>query len=412
MKNNPFDGMIKQLEKVQSIIKIDENIFSQLRSPQKVLEVSIPVKMDDGKVRVFTGYRSQYNNARGPYKGGIRFHPQVNIDEVKALSAWMTWKCAVVGIPLGGGKGGVIVDSKKLSEGEIERLSRGYIQAVHKLIGPKVDVPAPDVYTDPKIMAYMVDEYEKLSGGFNPGVITGKPLSIGGSKARSYSTAQGAYYVLKTIVSKIGLKVGATVAMEGFGNAGGLLAGILHDAGYKIVAVSDSHGAISNVKGLDIKKLTEYKKKNGEMKDFPGSKNISQKDIFSYKADILIPAALEGSITKENAGSIKAKVILEVANGPVVSEADEMLEKKNVLIVPDILANAGGVAVSYFEQVQNAMNYYSTEKEVLEKLEKVMIDSTEAVWKNKVENKTSLRMGAYILAVKRVAEAMKDRGWK
>jgi glutamate dehydrogenase/leucine dehydrogenase len=412
MSNNPFAGMLAQLAEVQKLIKIDENIFAQLQQPQKFLEVAIPVKMDNGQVKIFTGFRSQYNNARGPYKGGIRFHPGVNIDEVKALSGWMTWKCAVVGIPLGGGKGGVIVDTKRLSESEIEKLSRGYIQAVHKLIGPTVDVPAPDVYTDPKIMGYMMDEYEKIVGGFAGGVITGKPLSIGGSQARSYATAQGAFYVLQTVASKLKLTKKAKVAIEGFGNAGGILADILFTAGYQIIAVSDSHGAVINEKGLNIKDLAKHKKLTGSVKDFKGAKNIPQADIFTVKTDILIPAALEGSITKDNASDIKAKMILEVANGPITNEADEILNKKGIAVCPDILSNAGGVATSYFEQVQNAMNFYWTEKEVLAKLKPLMESSAEAVWQASKEYKTSLRMGAYVVAVKRVAEAMKDRGLK
>jgi glutamate dehydrogenase/leucine dehydrogenase len=412
MSNNPFLGMLAQLEEVQKLVGIDKNIFAQLQKPQKVLEVSIPVKMDDGHLEVFTGFRSQYNNARGPYKGGIRFHPGVTYDEVKALSAWMTWKCATVGIPLGGGKGGVVVDTSKMSEGEVERLSRGYIQAIHKLIGPDVDVPAPDVYTNPKIMGYMMDEYEKISGGYRAGVITGKPLSIGGSKARSYATAQGAFYTLQTIAPKLKIIKGAKVIVEGFGNAGGLLAEILEKAGYKIVAVCDSRGAIVNDKGLSTKKLAEHKEKTGSVKDFPGAKNITKEEMFALKADILIPAALESSITKENADKINVKMILEVANGPITNEADEILNKKKIVVVPDILANAGGVATSYFEQVQNAMNYYWTEKEVLAKLEPLMKDSAEAVWNSAKEYKTSLRMGAYAVAVKRVAEAMKDRGWR
>lgn len=412
MSNNPFAGMLAQLEEVQKLVCVDKNIFAQLQKPQKVLEVSIPVKMDDGHIEVFTGFRSQYNNARGPYKGGIRFHPNVNVDEVKALSAWMTWKCAVVGIPLGGGKGGVIVDPKKLSENEIEKLSRAYIQAVHKLIGPTVDVPAPDVYTDPKIMGYMMDEYEKIIGGYSAGVITGKPLSIGGSKARSYATAQGAFYVLQALAPKLKIVKGSKVIVEGFGNAGGLLAEILAKAGYKIIAVCDSRGAIISEKGLNIKMLTAHKEKTGSVKDFSGAKNITKDEMFAIKADILVPAALEGSITKEIAEKINVKLILEVANGPVVNEADAILNKKKIVVAPDILVNAGGVATSYFEQVQNSMNYYWTEKEVLVKLEPLMRESAETVWNVAKEYKASLRLGAYAVAIKRVAEAMKDRGWK
>lgn len=406
--SNPFENMLRQLADVQKLIKIDKNIFAQLQAPQKCLEVSIPVRMDDDSVKVFTGFRSQYNDARGPYKGGIRFHPAVTRDEVKALSAWMTWKCAVVGIPLGGGKGGVIVDPRILSEKELEQLSRGYIKGIYKLIGPKTDVPAPDVYTDSKIMSWMLDEYERLVGIHEPGVITGKPLALGGSKARSYSTSEGAFYVLQNIATKLSLDKNASVAIEGFGNAGGLLAERLFADGYKIVAVSDSKGAIENQKGLNIKELAKYKKANGSVIGFPGSQNLKNK-FFSVKTDIMIPAALDGSINAENAYEIKAKLILEVANGPVTNEAEAILAKKGVTIVPDILANAGGVVVSYFEQVQNAANYYWTEKEVLEKLKKIMTDSAEEVWKNSCDYKTTVRLGAYISAVKRVVEAMSAR---
>jgi len=406
--SNPFENMLRQLADVQKLIKIDQNIFAQLQSPQKCLEVSIPVRMDNGSVKIFTGFRAQYNDARGPYKGGIRFHPAVTRDEVKALSAWMTWKCAVVGIPLGGGKGGVIVDPRTLSEKELEQLSRGFIKGIYKLIGPKVDVPAPDVYTDSKIMSWMLDEYEKLVGVHEPGVITGKPLALGGSKARSYSTSEGAFYVLQNIASKLGLDKNASIAIEGFGNAGGLLAERLFTDGYKVVAVSDSKGAIENQKGLNIKELVKYKKANGSVLNFPGSQNLKNK-FFSVKADIMIPAALDGSINAENASEIKARLILEVANGPVTNEAETILAKKGVIIVPDILANAGGVVVSYFEQVQNAANYYWSEEEVLEKLKKIMTDSAEEVWKNSRDYKTTVRLGAYISAVKRVAEAMSAR---
>ncbi len=412
VKANPFESMLKQLDTVQKIIKINANVYEQLKSPEKCLEISIPVKMDDGSVKVFTGFRSQYNSARGPYKGGIRFHPDVTVEEVKALSAWMTWKCAVVDIPLGGGKGGVILDPKKLSQNELEKLSRGYIDGIYKLIGPNTDVPAPDVYTDSKIMSWMLDEYEKLVGVHAPGVITGKPLSLGGSKARSYSTAQGAFYVLQTIAPKLNLPQDATVAIEGFGNAGGILAEIMDKAGYKIIAVSDSKGAIENKDGLNIKELSKHKKEKGSVCGFAGSKDISVKKFFASQVDIFVPAALDGSINALNASDIKAKLILEVANGPVTNEAEAILSKKGVVIIPDILANAGGVVVSYFEQVQNASNYYWTEEEVLTKLKKIMQESAEAVWTNSEAYSTTVRMGAYIVAILRVAEAMEYRGKK
>ena len=412
-KNNhdPFSNALKQIEAVKDTIKLEDNIYAQLQAPKKFLEVNIPVKMDDGKIKLFKGFRSQFNDARGPFKGGIRFHPDVNESEVKALSAWMTWKTAVVNIPLGGGKGGVIVDPRSLSDRELEELSRGYVRGIYKLIGSAVDVPAPDVYTDPRIMGWMMDEYEKLIGKNDPGVITGKPLSIGGSEARSYSTAQGGFYVLDAAVKKMGLSKNATVAIQGFGNAGAHMAKILQKAGYKIVAVSDSKGTIVNMMGIDAEKLEEHKKKTGSVAAYPGCENLGAEHCLGQEADILIPAALENSITSVNVKVIKAKLIVELANGPITPEADEVLKKKNILVVPDILANAGGVTVSYFEQVQNAYGYYWTEQEVLEKLSKIMYASFEQIWEKKEEYLTDMRTAAYILAVERVAQAMRDRGW-
>lgn len=407
-KIDAFDNAMKQLSEVKEIINLDENIFLQLQAPDKFLEVNIPVKMDNGRIKVFKGYRSQYNNARGPYKGGIRFHPDVNESEVRALSAWMTWKTAVANIPLGGGKGGVIVNPKELSEGELERLSRGYLQAIYKLIGPKVDVPAPDVYTNPKIMGWMLDEYEKLVGHHEPGVITGKPLELGGSQGRNYSTAQGAVHVLNEAIKKLGLTTSATIAIQGFGNAGSYLAKILSKQGFKIIALSDSGGAVYNPVGLDVEAISVYKDANKTIAGFTGAQTVD--DILTLDVDILIPAALENVITAENANNIKAKLIIELANGPTTPEADKILNDKNILVVPDILSNAGGVVVSYFEQVQNAYNYYWPEFAVLDRLEKVMVDAFNQSWEAKEKYHVSLRMGCYALAVGRVAAAMKARG--
>jgi glutamate dehydrogenase/leucine dehydrogenase len=408
--NDAFANALEQLRKLKEIVSLDENIFAQLQSPQKMLEVSIPVRMDDKSVKVFTGYRAQFNDARGPFKGGIRFHPDVNISEVKALSAWMTWKTAVVNIPLGGAKGGVIVDPKKLSNGELEQLSRGYIDQIYKLIGPEVDIPAPDVYTDPRIMGWMMDEYEKLVGVHRPGVITGKPLSIGGSEARSYSTAQGAFYVIEEAAKKLGLGKGSTVAIEGFGNAGAHLAAILQKNGYKIIAVSDSKGLIVNFMGLDVADVKKHKESTGSVANYPGAVEVDEPCCVAQQADILIPSALENSITVENVEKIKAKLIVEVANGPITPEADAILAKKNIFVIPDILANAGGVAVSYLEQVQNAYGYYWKEEKILRKLEEIMRTSFNDVWNEKMKHNTTMRMGAYALALERVCEAMKARG--
>jgi len=409
-KYNAYENALEQLKEVKEIIKLDENIYAQLQSPQRLLEVSIPVRLDDGSVRVFIGYRSQFNDARGPFKGGIRFHPNVSVDEVKALSAWMTWKTAVIDIPLGGGKGGVIVNPKELSDGELERLSRGYMRAIYKIVGPNIDIPAPDVYTDSRTMGWMLDEYERIAGEHVNGVITGKPLNLGGSEGRSFSTAQGAAYALDLAVEKIGLGKGATVAFNGFGNAGANLAQILYDKGYKIIGASDSKGTIVNPMGLDVKKLQAYKNKTGSVSGYPGGECLESDKGVSQDVDILVPAALEDYINEENASSVKAKIIVELANGPVTPVADKILNEKNVLVVPDILANAGGVAVSYLEQVQNSYGFYWSEEEVLAKLKDIMDKSFNKVWEEKEKHNTSMRMGAYALAVSRVAQAMRDRG--
>jgi len=409
---NAFLNAQKQLEKAADIMKLDKNIFEVIKEPVRIVEVNFPVVMDSGKVKTFKGYRSQHNNARGPFKGGIRFHPDVNIDEVKALSMWMTWKCSVVGIPYGGGKGGVIVDPKKLSEKEIERLSRAYIEAIKPFIGPLKDVPAPDVYTTPQIMAWMVDEYSRLEGNFTPGTITGKPLEVGGSKGRMYSTSKGGEYVTAKLAEKLKLKKGASVAVQGFGNVGSFMAKFLHGAGYKIVALSDSKGAIFCDDGIDPDRAEEWKEKNGSLSDFKGCKNMSNEDLLELSVDILVPAALENVITKDNVDKIKAKAIVEMANGPTTPEADEILHKKGIPVVPDILANAGGVTVSYFEWVQNLMNFYWSEEEVLSKLKPLMDNAFDDVWSASKEHNVDLRMGAYIVAVKRVADAIKLRGFK
>lgn len=410
MTSSPFAGAMAQLKKAAGFLNLEPVTLEKLSVPNQVHKVSIDVEMDNGERKTFPGFRSQFNNARGPYKGGIRFHPGVSEDEVKALSFWMAIKCATVGIPLGGGKGGVIVNPKELSESELEKLSRGYIKGLYKYLGPDKDVPAPDVYTTPQIMAWMLDEYEKQTGHHAPGMITGKPLSIGGSAGRGTATAQGGFYVLEQALKKLKLKPAkTTVAIQGFGNAGAHMAKIMFDAGYKIVAVSDSKGGIYNKKGINPYKAEEYKEKNGSL---PKEKNqvITNEELLELDVVVLIPAALENQITKENAGRVKAKIVAELANGPTTPEADEILFKNKVLLVPDVLTNAGGVTVSYFEQVQNAMNYYWAEKEVFEKLKKIMVDAFEGVWKVKEKHKTDMRTAAFILAVDRIVQAMKDRG--
>ncbi|MCK9351850.1 MAG: Glu/Leu/Phe/Val dehydrogenase [Candidatus Paceibacterota bacterium] len=406
---NEFDKFLKQLDVIRGSAAISDDIFAELRSVKKFLEVNIPVRMDNGKSKIFTGYRSQYNDARGPFKGGIRFHENVNAGEVKALSAWMAFKCAVVNIPLGGGKGGVIVDPKKLSLGELERLSRGYIRAIAPIIGDRIDIPAPDVNTDERVMGWMLDEYESIRGRHEPGVITGKPLSLGGSQARSYSTAQGGYFVIDSVIKKLGLKKGATVAVQGFGNAGRNIAFIMETAGYKIVSVSDSKGAILDRRGLDVIDVAKYKDEHHTLEGYPKAKYLTEESRFLEKVDIFIPAALENSVTAENAKVLNAKIIMELANGPVTPEADAIFAEKGIPVIPDILANAGGVVVSYFEQVQNAYGYYWEEKEVLQKLESVMRQAFDDVWKTSQEKKISLRCAAYVVAALRIAQAMKAR---
>ncbi len=367
--------------------------------------------MDSGKTRVFTGFRSQWNDAAGPYKGGIRFHPDVTREEVMALSAWMTWKTAVLGLPLGGGKGGVAVDTKLFSDRELEALSRGYMRAIAPFIGKNKDVPAPDVSTDPRVMGWMLDEYEMLVGEKAPGVITGKPLVIGGSLVREYATAQGAFFVLENAVQKLHLSPRRVrVAIQGFGNGGGHIARLLQQSGYSIVGISDSQSTVYREEGLDVAEIEAHKRATGSLKKCLGCESLPSEALLVVPCDILVPAALEGAITLKNSKEIQAKLIVEVANGPVTKEADAVLFDRGVMVVPDILANAGGVTVSYFEQVQNAMNVYWTEADIHQKLKEKMQEAFEAVWESHEKYNTTLRMGAYVMALDRVATAMRARG--
>lgn len=408
MPANPFDSALAQLQAAAAVIKFDHRLLDTLQRPQRILEVAIPVMMDNSQTKIFTGYRVQYNNACGPYKGGIRFHPDTDVNEVKALAFWMTMKCAVVGIPYGGGKGGVTVDPKSLSKSELEGLSRGWVRAMFPNLGPNVDVPAPDVYTTPEIMAWMTDEYSKLAGAPTPAAFTGKPLDKGGSEGRMTSTSQGGVYVLHEIMSKLGrVPRGTRVAVQGFGNVGAFTAKILHEDGYTIVAVSDSKGGILNADGLDVPKVLAYKESTGSVAGFPGSSPVSNENILTLDTDILIPGALENVITTDNAAKIKASVILELANGPTSPEADVLLFKRGIHVVPDILANAGGVTGSYFEWVQNMHNEHWTEAQVWEKLRPIMVDSFNAVWDAAQKHTVNLRTGAYIVAVERIGQAMK-----
>lgn len=405
-----------QLEKAAKIMNLDKNIHEILRQPDRVITVSVPVKMDTGDIKVFTGYRAQYNDSLGPYKGGIRYHWNVTLDEVKALSFWMMVKCATVNIPMGGGKGGIIVNPKELSVGELERMSRAYIQKIWRNIGSDQDVPAPDVYTTPQIMAWMRDEFEKLVGHSDPGVITGKPLDQGGSEGRGYSTAQGGVYCVRELAKKLNMKPEeTTVAVQGYGNAGSFMAKILSKLGYKIVAVSDSKGGVvlmnrdqGSGNKIDVDQLDEHKKQTGSVINFVGTKNITNEEILELDVDILVPAALENQITKENADRIKAKAIVELANGPTTPEADEMLKAKGIPIVPDVLANAGGVTVSYFEWDQNVKGEHWTEADVLQKLEKIMVNAFNEVWETKEKYSIDMRTAAFVKAIERVANKLKS----
>ncbi|MGE5473625.1 MAG: Glu/Leu/Phe/Val family dehydrogenase [Ignavibacteriales bacterium] len=412
-KQNPFLNAQKQLDECAAIINLDSSIHQILRVPKREIHLNIPVKMDDGTTKVFQGYRVQYNDSRGPTKGGIRFHPEETIDTVRALSAWMTWKCSVVDIPLGGAKGGVICDPKKMSQGELERLSRSYIQQIWQLIGPEMDVPAPDVYTTPQIMAWMMDEYSKLSGKNQFGVITGKPLALGGSAGRGDATARGGLYAIREAAVECGINLkNAKVAIQGFGNAGyyaALLASTIY--GCKVVAVSDSKGGIYDQNGLDANKVNDYKSSTGSVVGYPGTQNISNEALLELDVDILIPSALENVITLKNASNIKARIVAELANGPTTPEADEILDKKGIHIIPDFLCNSGGVTVSYFEMVQNFYMYYWDEEEVHEKLNKKMTLAYHNVLKAAKEYHINMRKAAYVVAVNRVVEAMKLRGW-
>lgn len=404
---NPFENAMKQLDKAASIMNLDKNIHEILKQPERVIKIAIPVRMDNGDIKIFTGYRSQFNNALGPYKGGIRYHWNVTEDEVKALSFWMMVKCATVNIPMGGGKGGIIVNPKELSEGELEGLSRGYIQKLWRNIGSDKDVPAPDVYTTPQIMGWMRNEYEKLVGHEDPGVITGKTIEDGGSEARGYSTAQGSVYCVDELTKKMGLTAtSTTIAIQGFGNAGSFMAKILSGIGYKIVAVSDSKGAIYNPEGFYVPALADWKEKNGTVVGFAGGKDISNEEIIELEVDILVPAALENVITSENASKIKAKAVVELANGPTTPEADEILKEKGVIVVPDVLSNAGGVTVSYFEWDQNVKGEHWTEQEVLAKLEPIMRTSFAEVWETKEKFNIDMRTAAFVKAIERVALKM------
>jgi len=402
-----------QLDEICDALKLDAGTKAYIRQPQKELAVSVPVKMDDGTTQVFTGFRIQHNNACGPYKGGIRFHPEETINTVRCLATWMTLKCGVVGIPLGGGKGGIVCNPKVMSTGELERLARSYVRQIWPLVGPDQDIPAPDVYTSPQIMAWMMDEYSTIKGFGNPGMITGKPIPVGGSLGRGDATSRGGMYTVIEAARHLNINLqGATVAVQGFGNAGSHAATLLNEeVGCTIVAVSDSKGGIYNANGLDVRQVIAYKKETGSVVGFPGSTPVSNAELLELDVDILMPSALEGVITVENAGNIKAKIVGELANGPTSAEANEALFARNIMVIPDILCNAGGVTVSYFEWVQGLYHCWWNETEVRTKLEEIMTRAFRGVLEMSLKHQVSLRKAAYMVAVARVAESMKLRGW-
>ncbi|HEC22834.1 MAG TPA: Glu/Leu/Phe/Val dehydrogenase [Chloroflexi bacterium] len=410
---NPFAIAQAQLDKAAEILHLEPAVHALLREPIRELHVTLPVKMDDGTTKVFKGFRVQYNDARGPTKGGIRFHPDETIDTVRALAAWMTWKTAVVDIPLGGAKGGVICNPKEMSPAELERLSRAYIRQVGRIIGLEKDVPAPDVYTNPQIMAWMADEYAFLKGYNEFGVITGKPLALGGSKGRNDATARGGMYVIREAAKVLGIETsGATMAIQGFGNAGQYAATLGRELlGTVIVAVSDSKGGIYKADGLDPDAVIRHKQETGSVVGFPGAEPISNAELLELEVDILVPAALENVITAANAPNIKARISAELANGPTTPEADEILWKNGVYVLPDFLCNAGGVTVSYFEMVQNAYDYYWDLETVHERLDRKMTAAFHAVHEAAQRFDIDNRTAAYVVAVDRVAEAVRLRGW-
>lgn len=409
---NPYEMAVNQLERVAKVMKLDHSVVEVLKQPKRVLIVSVPVKMDDGSIRVFTGFRSQHNDALGPFKGGVRYHPNVTIDEVKALSIWMTWKCAIAGLPYGGGKGGIIVDPHKLSKAELEKLSRGYFSAISSVVGPYQDIPAPDVYTDSQTMAWFMDEFSRIKGFNNFGVVTGKPLSIGGSLGRDTATARGLTYVVEEAAKKLRLNLkNATAAVQGYGNAGSYTHMFLEEMGVKVVAVSDSKGGIYSSRGLGYKQLAAHKAKTGSVAKFPGTTAITNGDLLKLDVDILVPAALENQLTGENAREVKATIVAEAANGPTTPEADDILHKGGVTVIPDVLANSGGVTTSYLEWVQNIQGYYWSAKEVDDTLHRMMLKAFGDVWKASQDNGVDMRQGAYIHAIGKVVDAMKARGW-
>jgi glutamate dehydrogenase (NAD(P)+) len=408
---NPWQVAQQQFDLAAERLNLDPGLRRVLREPRRELTVHFPVKMDDGSVQVYTGYRVQHNLGRGPAKGGIRYHQDVSLDEVKALAMWMTWKCAVVGIPYGGGKGGVIVDPKKLSQKELESLSRRFFTEIEVLVGPEKDIPAPDVNTNAQVMAWFMDTYSMHAGHTVPGVVTGKPISLGGSEGRNEATARGTVFCVIEAARHLGLELPkCTVAIQGFGNAGSIAASLIENEGATVVAVSDSTGGIHNPAGLDIRRVIAWKKEHGTVQGFPGSTDVTNAEVLEVDCNILIPAALENQITERNAGNIKARLIAEAANGPTTPEADRILFKNSKFMIPDILCNAGGVTVSYFEWVQDLNRDHWSERVVNEKLKEIMVKAFQEVLAIARREQCDMRTAAYLLAVQRVADATAMRG--
>src|SRR5215207_4507661 len=411
-KINPFEVALKQLEEASKILNLEKGMLEILSNPKRILTVSIPTRMDDGTIKVFTGFRSQHNDARGPHKGGIRYHPDVTLDEVKALSMWMTWKCAIANIPYGGGKGGIICNPKQMSENELERMTRRFAYLIADIIGPYKDIPAPDVYTGGKEMAWIMDTYSALKGNYvQPEVITGKPIAIGGSLGRNEATGRGLAYTVREAAKKMEIDMKqATFVVQGFGNAGQFAAQLVEEQGAKVVAVSDSQGGVYNKNGIHIGSLRKHKDKSGSVVGFPESSSISNDEILETECTILIPAALENQITKKNANKITAKMVAEAANGPTTPEADEILYKNETLVIPDVLANGGGVTVSYFEWLQNLRREYWTEDQVNSMLDRNVTKAFADVYETHEKYQVNMRKASIALAVGRVAEAIKIRG--
>jgi glutamate dehydrogenase len=409
---DPFQTAQGQVRQAVAALGAPQAVFEYLREPCRVLVCSIPVQMDDGHVRSFIGYRAQHTDVIGPTKGGVRFHPQVTLDEVKALSIWMTFKCALLGLPYGGAKGGVVCDPQELSVHELEQLSRGYIRAISAIIGPERDIPAPDVNTNAKLMGFMLDEFDRLKGQNTPGLITGKPLVLGGSKGRDEATGRGCAVVIREAAQVMGFSLaGATVALQGFGNVGSNTARILSEMGCTVTAVVDAQGGAYNPNGLSIHALQEWTQEHRTVAAFPGSQPLTSEELFALPVDIIVPAALESQITARVARSVKAKLIAEAANGPTTPEGSDVLFARGIRVIPDILASAGGVTVSYFEWVQNLMNYYWPESEVQEKLERMMVDSFHAMAEMADRHAVTFRKAAFMVGIERLSQAMAARGW-